>query len=499
VQPVILVPTARVAVAEGVRQRGPAGMVLAAAGLASVWIAWVLLRRDEGLGTPAYDQAFFQQVVWNVGHGHGFTSSFGANSFLGLHFSPLLLVPAGLELFWTDPRMLTLINAFSIALAAPAAFLFLRAAFAPSRRGAYLAAGLAAALPFTPIMQEAARAGFHTEAMAVPAALLAGWAGLTRRPALMWVAAAVALLAKEDQVYTIAVIGLLVAVHGCSGMRRQGYLMVTIAVIWGVTVFAVIMPALRSGAQPDTANYYGWLGTGPVAVLAPLREPAAVWAQLSSPAGWTAAAVLIACCCGLPLLRPGWMILILPPLVANLLSRHYPQPALHLQYGLLLVVPAMVATGMGGRRALALTEHFRLGPAKPRAWLLRTATPALVLFAAPGLVLGAMLGMLPPSGHAQAVFAREAGLNRLLSITAVIPPDAPVAADDDVGAPLASRTELLILPRSCPDCYVVVDRVPSPESFMSPQDRRILLAQLPLHRRLLADDGRYQVWSPVDV
>ncbi len=496
--PAMRVSSARSPAGEAAPQRAPAAMVLVAACLALVWIALQLLRRDDGLGTPAYDQAFFQQVVWNLDHGHGFTSSFTANSFLGQHFSPLLLVPAGLELFWTDPRMLTLINAFSIALAAPAAFLFLRAAFAPSRRGAYLAAGLATALPFTPIMQEAARAGFHTEAMAVPAALLAGWAGLSRRPVLAWVAAAVALVAKEDQVYTVAVIGVLIAVRGRSGMRRHGVLMVAVAVVWGVALFAVIMPALRGGAPLDTAEYYGWLGNGPAALLAPIREPAAVWTQLSNPAGWTAAAVLLACCCGLPLLRPGWMILILPPLVANLLSRHYPQPALHLQYGLLLVVPAMVATAMGGRTALARMEHFGRSRANAGRLALGTATAALLLSAVPALLLGAMLGTLPPGSHAPASFMRESGLSRLMSITSVIPADAPVAADNDVAAPLASRAKLLVLPVSCPDCYVVVDRVSSPQSFMSPQERQILLAALPSHRRLLADDGRYQVWSPVD-
>ena len=478
--------------------RAPAAIALGAACVAVIWVATVLLRRDDGLGTPAYDQAYFQQLVWNLDHGHGFTSSFGANSFLGLHFSPVLVVPAALELFWTDPRMLSVINAVSIALAAPAAFLLLRAAFAPSRRGVYLAAELASVLPFTPTIQEAARAGFHTEIIALPAALVAGWAGLTRRRLLMWVAAAIALGAKEDQVYTIAVIGWLIAARGPSPMRRHGFLLVAAAVIWGAAVFVVIMPALRGGATVDTVFYYQWLGSGPAALLAPIREPAAVWNQLANPAGWTAAGVLIASCAFLPLLRPRWMLLILPPLIANMLSRHDPQPALQLQYGLLLVVPAVVATAMGGRTAVAMAERFVRRRASKRASVPGYARRAFIVAAAPGLLLGAMLGALPPGGHASATFAREPALGRLASIAANIPPGAPVAVDNDIAPYLASRAKILVLPMTCAGCYVIVDRVPSPQSFMSAGERAALLAGLPVSRRLIADDGRFQVWSPVD-
>ena len=354
---------------------------------------------------------------------------------------------------------------------------------------------LSAGLPFIPTMQEAARAGFHTEVMALPSALVAGWAGLTRRPLVMWLTATVALAAKEDQVYTVAVIGLLIAVRGRSGMRRQGTWLITLAVVWGVALFLVVMPVLRGGADVDTGHYYGWLGTGPAALLAPIREPGAVWAQISNPSGWTASFVLLGCCLFLPLLRPRWTLLMLPPLMANLLSSHYPQPELHLQYGLLLVVPALVATAMGGRAAIAWVERSPL--ARPHRLLPGKAAPPLLLGAVPALVLGAVLGTLPPNGHASVVFMRQPGLSRLSAISSVIAPGAPVAADNDVAAPLSSRAEILVLPSLCDDCYVVIDRVPSPTSFMSPDQRTALLAGLHETRRLLADDGRFQVWSPV--
>ncbi|MBO0705774.1 MAG: DUF2079 domain-containing protein, partial [Candidatus Dormibacteraeota bacterium] len=65
-------------------------------------VSWALWWRAERLEVPAYDTAFFEQLAWNVGHGRGFVSGYYGASFLGLHFSPLLAVPAALELVWAD-------------------------------------------------------------------------------------------------------------------------------------------------------------------------------------------------------------------------------------------------------------------------------------------------------------------------------------------------------------------------------------------------------------
>ncbi|MBA3740901.1 MAG: DUF2079 domain-containing protein, partial [Chloroflexi bacterium] len=136
----------------------PVLLSLGGAVLGFAWLAFLLLRRADGLATLAFDQAFFQQVVWNVSEGRGFVSSFNGGSFLGLHFSPLLVVPALFETLWADARVLSILHAFALAAAGPAAFLFLRAAFRPSRSAPWLAAAIAAPLPIWSAIQEAGRA-----------------------------------------------------------------------------------------------------------------------------------------------------------------------------------------------------------------------------------------------------------------------------------------------------------------------------------------------------
>jgi len=192
---------------------------LAAAIAAAALYGWALLSRADALLLPAYDTAFFQQVAWNIGHGGGFSSSFFAASFLGLHFEPLLALPALLERLWPDARLLSLLNALALGASAPAAYLFFEALTlprgvggvpgeagggglpsrgvggvpgaagggGPSARGRrWLAAALAAPLPFWAVLQQAARAGFHTEVLALPLVRLAGWAGLRGRWVASW-------------------------------------------------------------------------------------------------------------------------------------------------------------------------------------------------------------------------------------------------------------------------------------------------------------------------
>jgi hypothetical protein len=114
----------------------PAAACLVAFALTAAW----LQRRAQALDLPAYDSAFFEQVVWNLGHGRGFSGTFFPGDFLGLHFSPLLAAPALLELGWPDGRLLGLLHAAALAATAPAAFLFLRALLGDRPRAAWAAA-----------------------------------------------------------------------------------------------------------------------------------------------------------------------------------------------------------------------------------------------------------------------------------------------------------------------------------------------------------------------
>jgi uncharacterized membrane protein len=515
------------------------------------WFNWTMWQRADALQLPAYDSAFFEQVVWNLGRGRGFSSGFFNSSFLGLHFSPLLAIPALLELLWPDARLLMVLNVIALASAGPAAYLFLRALLegarigsriwpaqaihldprgvrcslphlqctrsaAPSRRPSWttrthpkkqaswgprgttqlsspysrtflgnpvIAAALAAPLPLWVAIQNAAGAGFHPEALALPMLFLAGWAGLRSRWSICWVCAVVALCAQENQAYSVAVIGLLILI-GTS--RRNGLALILVAILWTATAELVIMPGLRGSITSDLATYYDWL-----------RHPtvAAIGAAIARPGGWMALAIMVAGMAGLPLLRPAWLALALPPLIGDLLSAHQPQPDLQLHYGLPLVLPVLVAGGLGARqlfdRHLSL-EHRSSKEEDPSRYLTGSLAAGAVL-AIPGLLLGATLGSL----LGQRVAPAPAGLPQLIACTALLPARAPVATDDGVAAPLAARPVERPLTWVRSTDWVVVDRQDTQPTYVNVAARAGHIATLQSEgRHRLCDDGRFQLWGP---
>lgn len=473
--------------------------VASAAGFA--WMLLLGLRRVDGLTTSAFDQAYFTQLAWSIGHGLGFRSSFNPGSFLGLHFSPLLVVPAVLELAWPDQRVLTILQAGALALATPAAFAFLRVVLRPAAGAAWMAAALTVFLPVWPIMQQQVRADFHTESLALPLVFLAGWAGLTRRIPLMAGAAILALMAKEDQVFPVALMALLVVIRAPgrvrAGPRRAGLALLAGTVLWAILLFAVVKPLLRAGATYDIDAYYAWLGGGLGVLRAPFAQTDAVVHALTRPDGWIVAGWLLAGLAGLAVLRPRWLALVVPPVVAHLLSAQIPQHEIRLQYGLLLVVPAVVAAGMGGRRLLAILarrRRRRRDPGRSRGPRVRLAVLAL-----PALVAAFQAGaVIPFSQLEHGYWDRPPAIERVRSIAALVPADARLSVDWSLAPPLAARRDIALLPAADPEAYVLVDRRPYLTGFFPWNDRPAFVTGLERSGRpLLADDGRFRLWGPL--
>ena len=118
----------------------------------------------------------------------------------------------------------------------------------------------------------------------------------------------------------------------------------------------------------------------------------------------------------------------------------------------------------------------------------------------PPLLLGFLFGRFPPALQANTLpYSRPNAVVQLERATATIPSDAPVNADPALTIWLANRHQINDFPDMLDDMsYVVIDR----QAFLSGPThadlRQRAIAQLPTSgRRLLYDDGRFQVWSPV--
>lgn len=460
---------------------------LVAAAIAFAWTLRVELMRLYGMTGSAWDLAYDQQIIWNISVGHGFYSSFARANFLGIHFELIFVVLAAVEKLWANPAVLLIFSSAGLAATAPAAYLFFRSLLPADRpESPWLAIALSAPIPFWAAIQEAARDFFHPENMALALALLAAWAGIRGHRAAMWVLCVVVLTCKEDQVYTVGVIALLMRVYGAAEIRKHWRFIVYLAGAWFLIGTGIVQQHFRDGGYTDFV-YYRWLiGLDP---SLPVSFNTVLEAMFN-PHALLVVAVIVAGMFALPLLAPRWLLLVIPPYLANVLSGHEPQDVLYLHYGMLLLFPLIVAGGAGARQLLRL----------------QSIRPAVALLAVvPPLLLAWGTGRLPPAlGANQSFYSRTNLVAELRTATEMIPADAPVSADNGLAVWLANRHTINDFPdRLDGTCYVVLQRgaymqFVNPTDSNGPLQRQAAIDHLPSSgRHLLFDDGTFQVWSPV--
>jgi hypothetical protein len=163
---------------------------------------------------------------------------------------------------------------------------------------------------------------------------------------------------------------------------------------------------------------------------------------------------------------------------------------LFLHYVLLLLFPFVVAGGVGARKFLEV----------------RSIRPEYALVAViPALLLAWGTGRFPPmaatSGPAN--YTRPNYVAELEKATSMIPADAPVSADNGLAVWLANRHTINDFPDKLdPTCYVVLQKdaymqFRNPTDSINPTVRQNAIDELASSgRRLLFDDGTFQVWSP---
>ncbi len=454
------------------------GIPIASALIGFAWTLHATLQRLNGMASPAWDFAYDQQVVYNTWHGLGFYSSCARANFLGIHFELILFALGAVEKLWPNPTVLLIFSSAGLAATAPAAYLLLRALLPADRAdAAWLAACIAAPMPFWAATQEAARDFFHPENMALALALLAAWAGIRGHRAVMWALCLLVLMCKEDQVYTVGVIGLLMRSFGAPAVKRRWRFIVYLAGAWFLVMIVYIQSYIRGPGYSDFV-YYKWLFQSPTVqdLLGALFNPDALIVIGAVVLGMG----------GLQLLAPRWLLLAIPPYAAEVLSGHTTERILQYHYVLLPLFPLVVAAAVGARHLLA--RRAALSPA---------VGVAIVLVA---LGIGFVMGRIPPALQAEnSFYARPDAVAQLQRAAEVIPEGACVSADPGVAVWLANRPQINDFPDMLSGrCYVVLDREAYISGPTDPAVRADARGALPASgRRVVYDDGRFQVWGPV--
>jgi uncharacterized membrane protein len=381
------------------------------------------------------------------------------------------------ERLWPNPAVLLIFSSAGLAATAPAGYLLFRALLPEDRpESRWLAIGLAAPIPFWAAIQEAARDFFHPENMALALAMLAAWAGIRGHRLLMWALCLLVLTCKEDQVYTVGVIGLLMAAYGAPQVRKHWRFIVYLAAAWFLVMIVYVQSYIRGPGYSDFV-YYKWLFQNPT--------PQALAGAVLTPEALLVVAGVIAGMGALPLLAPRWLLLAVPPYLLEVLSGHTTERILQFHYTLLLLFPLVVAAGIGGRHLLT---RMRIAPALAIAVVL------------PALIIGWGAGRFPPAAGAEnSFYSRPDSVAQLQQATRMIPAGACVSSDPGLAIWLANREQINDFPDMLGrDCYVVLDHHAYISGPTDPVVRADARDALPASgRTILYDDGRFQVWSPV--
>ena len=311
---------------------------------AVVWSGLSILRHN-GLNSCGFDLAIQHQVIWNLAHGRGFSSSIEVSNYLGDHVGLTMPLFVPWLWVWDDVRSLLIAQSVVLCLGAWPIYRIARRWFGPVEgvvwAGVYL---------LTPALGFMNKYDFHDVVMAIPL-LLAGIDALDEgRIGFATIFMALAAATREEVAIAVAAI----AVWQAIGRKRWiwGGTVAVLAFGWAFFALYWVIPHFRGGAESDTIARYAWLGTTPGKVIRTLLT--SPWVLFTSHYHRLRRAIfpiqLIWPTAGLPLLAPGVAIVAAPSFALSFASSNVSQPSIYFQYNAPILPILFWAALEGARR-----------------------------------------------------------------------------------------------------------------------------------------------------
>ncbi len=392
-------------------------------------IGWeaVAILRYRAFDYHDWGLALYSQILWNVGHGHPFSSMHGAH-FLSVHVNLWTYLLAPLYRLLPPPVLLLTLKVMSGTLAAVLLY-----RIAVKRLGEGLALCVVAAFllyaPLTWVLAD----GFDYESLS-PLILMGMWVAFVEdRRRLFAILAILCASLKENLPLVVMMFGLVGMARGHS--RWWWGTVAAVSMAWFVVAVGVILPRAAVGAEiiaPNNLRQYTHLapssGQGSVLVVAGLSHVKSL--LLTEENGrwlWQ----LVAPTALLALGGLDKVLVALPLFLQHMLSRWWQHHFIQFHYSATLAPFLMVGTVYGIVRVRRLIGRSRWGPRVMGATLLCCSLwtqvvwgPLFVFVRSPDRLIRTDLD------------------EQRARLIARIPPAAPVAATFQFLAPLSLRRQL---------------------------------------------------------
>ncbi len=393
--------------------------------------------RHRAFETGRFDLGNMVQAVWATAHGHplAVTDLHGEQfTRLGAHVDPILVLFAPLWWLWPSPDLLLTVQAIAVALGAVPVFKLARKHLGDERA----ALGFALAYLLLPAVEWLTLNEFHPVALACPLLLWAFWFLDEDRLVAFAATALLAATTKEEIPLVLAGFGIWYAL--ARSRRAVGSAIAAAGFAWTLLAVRVVIPHFNDGATSSFYSRYSEIGGSPSGALrTALHHPGTILATPFGHSGTHYLVQLLLPLGGLFLLAPLAAAAALPELTINLLSATAPQHSIHFHYTAGALPPLVAASVLGTARVVRRRPNAALPVA--------SAVVAVALFANYRLGAIPLWSMLPGGENYQ---ARAASVSRHDEIAAralrLIPPGAPVAATNSLGAHLSARRRVLSFP-----------------------------------------------------
>lgn len=439
------------------RERGillwAAGAFVVIFSLIGAWKLW-------SFGYNALDLGIYRQVATNSIHGNPFGFTIHPHSYLGDHLE--LFFAILFPLFALVPHGLTLVvlQAFALALAVfPLSKIAERIVGKPWHL--LFALGYLA----NPTIQNMALFEFHLLPFAIPLVSFALLAYLDRKFWRFLIFLLLALTVRED--VSLAVIGLGIFALVERRSARWSVVPLVLGASWLVLAFK--LTAFFSGySQYKFLVYYGWLGSGiSEMVRTALTQPWIVVQHLFSIPNIGFLLALLLPFAYLPLLKPRWLIPIVPTILQLLLVQSAGELLVEIHYPSLLIPFFVVASAAAFRSVLTPPPRGVFSKLARERAMTTIIIVVVVLYGM--VVIGPIAPALPLLAQSSAI-ADRVRLER--AFTHTLPRGGTVAGYETI-AELADRPRLYSLH------YVFLGKKQfSSEPYVLPDDASIVLLDL---------------------
>lgn len=400
-----------------------------------------------------FDLAYFKQAAWQIGHGEGaFLSVRGVHLFADHAY--FFVYPIG----WLGrivPLTPLLLGLQAAGLAAATIPLY---RISRGIAGLSVAASVAVLVVYAlhPAIQNADVFEFHPETVTAPAAFLgAVWFGQRNRWIPAGISVAVLLLSREDYVFVVAGLGLVLLF---ARRRWPGLALLATATVWFVAVSA-FMSQFPGAVEIRASRLEPYGSTTWEAARFLGSRPRVLLTQLTRPENLDVAIGLLGPVLFLPLLAPVWLIPGLGLELLYLVSPVAPAHSIRFQYTL---IPALAAVLAGALALGRLPTGPR--PSAGRRW--PPSQPLLVPLLAAAVLFNLQLSTASLQQSPWQWRHRDAVDRARLAAARVPPPDASVAASASILPLVAARRSAYFFPAPF---AAYADRIHPPDPVPLPE------------------------------